>query len=116
MSTAISVANALHFIDGQEVPSLYVLYEGHARARDKDKRTSRIEPGDFFGEISLLQTSAANADVETREESRSLVVNRVEFIRFMTRNHHVALQMERLCSARLGRPIFPLERCAFEER
>lgn len=101
---------------GQEVPSLYVLYEGHARARDKNKRTSQLEPGDFFGEISLLQTSAASADVETSEESRSLVVNRVEFIRFMTRNHHVALQMERLCSQRLGRPLLPLERCAFEER
>ncbi len=101
---------------GQEVASLYVLYEGHARARDKDKRTSQLAPGDFFGEISLLQTSAANADVDTKEEARSLVVNRVEFIRFMTRNHHVALQMERLCSQRLGRPLFPLERCAFEER
>jgi CRP-like cAMP-binding protein len=101
---------------GQEVPSLYVLYEGHAQARDKQKRTSPLQPGDFFGEISLLQTSAASADVEAREEARSLVVNRVEFIRFLTRNHHVALQMERLCSRRLGRPIFPLERTAFDER
>jgi len=101
---------------GEEVPNLYVLYVGHARSRDEKKRTSRINPGDFFGEISLLQTSAATADVEAREEARSLVINRVEFIRFMTRNHQVALQLERLCSRRLGRPIFPLERCAFGER
>jgi CRP-like cAMP-binding protein len=101
---------------GQEVPSLYVLYEGHARARDKHQRTSTLNPGDFFGEVNLLQTSAAGADVDAREGARSLVVDRLEFIRFMTRNHHVALQMERLCTRRLGRPIFPLERTAFEER
>jgi CRP-like cAMP-binding protein len=101
---------------GQEVPSLYVLYEGHARTRDDHKRTARLNPGDFFGEISLLQTSVATTDVETKDEARSLVVNRVEFIRFMARNHQVALQMERLCSRRLGRPIFPLERTAFSER
>lgn len=101
---------------GQEVLNLYVLYEGEARARDKHKHTSTLQPGDLFGEISLLQTSAAIADVETKEEARSLVVNRLEFIRFMTRSHHVALQMERIGSQRLGRPIFPLERTAFEER
>ncbi len=33
----------------------------------------------------------------------------------MTRSHHVALQMERLGSQRLGHPIFPLEHIAFEE-
>ena len=98
---------------GQEVPNLYVLYEGHARTRDDRRRTSRLNPGDFFGEIHLLQTSTATADIETKDEARSLVVNRLDFIRFMARNHHVALQMERLCSQRLGRPVFPLQRCAF---
>jgi len=99
---------------GQEVGNLYVLYEGRARAVDRDKRAARIEPGDFFGEISLLQTSAAHADVESHDDSRSLVVNRLEFIRFMARNHSVALQMERLCSKRLGRPLFPLDRLSLK--
>ena len=59
----------------------------------------------------------ATADVGSlQEDTRSLVVNRLDFIRFMTRSHHVALQMERIGSQRLGRPIFPLERCAVEDR
>jgi CRP-like cAMP-binding protein len=91
---------------------LYVLYEGHARTFQGKKMVGSINPGDFFGEISLLQTSAATADVESNDDSRCLVVNRVEFIRFMSRNHHVALQMERLCSKRLGHPVFPLDRHA----
>jgi CRP-like cAMP-binding protein len=101
---------------GEEVSNLYVLYEGRARALDRNKRSARINPGDFFGEISLLQTSAAVADVESRDDSRSLVVNRLEFIRFMARNHQVALQMERLCSKRLGRPLFPLDRLSLGHR
>ncbi len=101
---------------GQEVRSLYVLCEGRARAFDHGKSLGRLEPGDFFGEISLLQTSAAVADIETNEGARSLVVTRPEFIRFMSHNHHVALQMERLCSKRLGRPIFPLDRHSREGR
>jgi CRP-like cAMP-binding protein len=103
-------------IQGQEVGSLYVLYEGRARAVRDKKAIGKLNPGDFFGEISLLQTSGATADVETKDDSRCLVVNRVEFIRFLSRNHHVALQLERLCSARLGRPIFPLDAHSFDVR
>ncbi len=114
--TASHAAGGRIIARGQEVPSLYVLYQGHARARGDRRLTGQLNPGDFFGEISLLQTSVATADVETKDEARSLVVNRVEFIRFMARHHLVALQMERLCSRRLGRPIFPLARSAFNER
>jgi CRP-like cAMP-binding protein len=116
VATANHAAGGRIIKRGQEVPNLYVLYEGRARALDRNKRGARINPGDFFGEISLLQTSAAVADVESKDDSRSFVVNRMEFIRFMSRNHHVALQMERLCSKRLGRPLFPLDRLSFEQR
>jgi CRP-like cAMP-binding protein len=112
-STATHAAGGKIIRRGEEVGNLFVLYHGRARALNGRKSLGRIEPGDFFGEISLLQTSPAMADVETNEESRSLVVNRIEFIRFMSRNHHVALQMERLCSKRLGRPIFPMDGGAF---
>jgi hypothetical protein len=115
IATASHAAGGRIIKRGQEVPNLYVLYEGRARALDRNKRGARINPGDFFGEISLLQTSAAVADVESRDDSRSFVVNRMEFIRFMSRNHHVALQMERLCSKRLGRPLFPLDRLSCEQ-
>lgn len=94
---------------GQEVRNLYVLYEGRARALEGAKQVGKLRPGDVFGEISLLQASVATVDVEASDDSRCLVIDRVEFIRFMSRNHHVALQMERLCSKRLGRPIFPLD-------
>ena len=95
---------------------VHVLYDGEARTIKDRKPIGKFAPGDFFGEINLLQTSAASADVESKEDSRCLLINRVEFIRFLSRNHHVALQMERLCSHRLGRPIFPLSRESFDVR
>lgn len=107
VATASHAAGGRIIARGQEVPNLYVLYEG--RAQERSKGGARIKPGDIFGETSLLQTSAAPADVECRDDSRSLVVSRLEFIRFMVRNHHVALQMERQCSKRLGHPLFPLD-------
>jgi len=115
-STATHSAGGKIIIQGQEVGCLHVLYEGRARAVKNRRPVGSLRPGDFFGEISLLQTSAATADVETVEETRCLVVNRIEFIRFMSRNQHVALQLERLCSKRLGRPIFPLDRQSFDVR
>ncbi|MCX6953158.1 MAG: cyclic nucleotide-binding domain-containing protein, partial [Verrucomicrobia bacterium] len=109
-STATHAPGGKIILQGQEVGSLHVLYEGRARALKNRKPVGRLSPGDFFGEISLLQTSAATADVETIEETRCLVVNRIEFIRFLSRNQHVALQLERLCTKRLGHPIFQLDR------
>jgi len=114
--TATHSAGGKIIIQGQEVGSLHVLYEGKARTVKDRQLIASLRPGDFFGEISLLQTSAATADVETTEETRCLVVNRVEFIRFLARNQHVALQLERFCSKRLGRPIFPLDHESFDVR
>jgi CRP-like cAMP-binding protein len=94
---------------GREVRGVFVLYEGRARALQGCKQVGRIRPGDYFGEISTLQGSAATADVEAQDDCRCLVVDRLEFIRFMVRNHHVALQVEQVCSDRLGRSIFPLD-------
>ncbi len=115
-TTATHSAGGKIILQGQEVGSLHVLYEGQARALKDRKPVARLRPGDFFGEISLLQTSAATADVETTEDTSCLVVNRVEFIRFISRNQHVALQLERLCSKRLGHPIFPLDHQSFDVR
>jgi CRP-like cAMP-binding protein len=114
VSTTTHSAGGKIIIQGQEVGSLHVLYEGRARTMKNRRAVGSLQPGDFFGEISLLQTSVATADVETTEETRCLVVDRIEFIRFLARNQHVALQLERLCSKRLGRPVFPLDHKSFE--
>jgi CRP-like cAMP-binding protein len=101
---------------GQQVVNLCILYEGRARALRGSKQIGTLKPGDMFGEISVLQSSAATADVEIRDEARLLLINRADFIRFIARNYRVALMVERLCSRRLGYPIFPLDGDAFQDR
>ena len=67
-----------------------------------------IHAGEFFGEIGLMQNSAPNASVSALLGTRCLRIPRTELLRFVTHNYTVALELERVSSERLGRPIFPL--------
>lgn len=100
--------------EGDEVRMLAVIYQGKARALRGSKPIGVIRLGEVMGEISLLQRSAATAGVVAVEDTRCLLVDRAQFVRFMSRNYHVALQVERIASRRLGRAIFPLSRNSFE--
>ncbi|MFA6960293.1 MAG: cyclic nucleotide-binding domain-containing protein [Opitutaceae bacterium] len=94
----------------------YILYDGVAQVRSDSSLISRLKSGNFFGEISLLQNSVAIADVVAQGQVRCLQIDRTSFLRFMTHNHHVALQLEKISSRRLGYPIFPLETVRFDVR
>lgn len=94
--------------EGEDTKWFYIVYDGVAQVRRGEKLVSRLKSGDFFGEISLLQNSAAVANVVAQGSARCLQIDRNSFLRFMTHNHHVALALERISSARLGHPIFPL--------
>lgn len=112
--TAIYPAGTRIIDEGGEVRMLAVVYHGKARALRGSRPIGIIRPGEVMGEISLLQCSAASAGVEAVEETRCLLVDRSQFIRFMSRNHRVALHVERIASRRLGYPIFPLSPSLFE--
>jgi CRP-like cAMP-binding protein len=91
----------------------YILYDGVAQVLRGEKLLARLKAGDFFGEIGLLQNSVAQATVKAQGEVQCLQIDRSSFLRFMTHNHHVALELERISSARLGHPIFPLRSAPF---
>jgi len=100
--------------EGEETRALFIVYEGSARVLRGPRQIGRVKTGGYLGEIGLLQSSAATADVEVREDTRCLVVDKVDFMRFMAHNYNVALQVERVSSKRLGRPIFPLAAHSFD--
>jgi CRP-like cAMP-binding protein len=95
--------------EGEDPRWFYIVYQGTAHVRRRDRSIARLKAGDFFGEISLLQSSTATAEVVAQGEVRCLQIDRNSFLRFMTHNHHVALALERISSARLGHPVFPLD-------
>lgn len=88
--------------------SFYVILEGEAFVMIGGKRVAVIHPGGYFGEIGLLQNSNATAKVVAQVGTRCLSIPRVDFLRFVAHNYSVALELERVSSKRLGRPIFPL--------
>ncbi len=93
--------------------NFFIIFEQDATVTRNGRRLAVIHAGDFFGEIGLLQNSASNAQVSAKQDMRCLSISRVEFLRFVTHNHTVALELERVSSKRLGRPIFPLKKGNF---
>lgn len=109
-------ADEIIVADRQDSHQFFLIYEGRVLVQRENKTLSRLRIGSFFGEIGLLQNSAAVSDVVTREATRCLVITKSDFLRFMTHNPLVGLQLEEISSMRLGHPIFPLSVGSFEVR
>jgi len=99
---------------GQESRAFYVLFEGEAKVMRAGKKIGRIRPGGYIGEIGILQNSETTADVEAVDDCLCFIVNRSEFLRFISHNYTVALQIEGIASARLGRSLYPLDPFSFD--
>ncbi len=106
-------AGGVIFPENEFNENFFIIFEQDAIVSRNNRRLATIHAGDFFGEIGLLQNSASNALVSAKQDMRCLSISRVEFLRFVTHNHTVALELERVSSKRLGRPIFPLKKGNF---
>ena len=95
--------------EGRTVEDFFVIFQGNARVSSASRQLATISAGEFFGEIGLMQNSSPNASVTALYGTRCLRIPRIELMRFVTHNYTVALELERVSSARLGRPLFPLK-------
>ncbi|HYM92129.1 MAG TPA: cyclic nucleotide-binding domain-containing protein [bacterium] len=64
---------------GERGHQLFVIVEGRAVARVGRGRTVRLGPGEFFGEMSLVDGGPCAATVEAATDMRLLVVGHREF-------------------------------------
>jgi len=94
--------------------NFFVLFEGEAVTTRRGTKLGRVRAGHFFGEIGLLQNSTPTAQITAQGGARCLCIRRREFLRFVTHNYSVAIELERVSSDRLGHPIFPLTPGAFQ--
>ncbi|HMD61557.1 MAG TPA: cyclic nucleotide-binding domain-containing protein, partial [Opitutaceae bacterium] len=99
--------------EGQSVEDFFIIFQGTARVTQKGRQVAIIRAGEFFGEIGLMQNSSPNATVIAFQGTRCLSIPRIELLRFVTHNYTVALEIERVSSERLGRPLFPLDQGDF---
>ena len=64
---------------GDPGDSFYVLLEGEADVEVDGSRRPALRPGDFFGEISMLDRGPATATVVTRTPAHLLVMSHSQF-------------------------------------
>ncbi len=69
---------------GERGHQLFVIVEGQAVARVGRGRTVRLGPGEFFGEMSLVDGGPCSATVEAATDMRLLVVGHREFWALLT--------------------------------
>jgi CRP-like cAMP-binding protein len=95
--------------EGQAVEDFFIIFQGDAQVNQGNRQLAVVHSGEFFGEIGLMQNSSPSASVTARNGTRCLSISRTELLRFVTHNYTVALELERVSSERLGRPLFPLK-------
>ncbi len=87
---------------GDMTDSLYILISGSARVMNSDEEgreviLSLLAPGDFFGEMGLIDGSPRSADVVAAEPCELLVISKADFRNCLQENFDVALNiMKRL--------------------
>ena len=114
--SAIQASSLNEFVvrSGYSNQFLHIVYEGSFNVVKDGKEIAKLEIGDIFGEISLLQNTVSVADVISAEESRSLSIHKENFLRFIGHDFFVGLQFERISSERLKHPVFPVQERLFE--
>ncbi len=80
---------------------LFVIVEGRAIAKTPRGRTVQLGPGQFFGEIGLIDGGPRSATVEASTPMRLLVVGHREFWELLAEAPPIAKRIMRTLSQRL---------------
>ena len=89
---------------GEPGDTFYVLVEGEAKVKDANGRTlSRLIPGDFFGEISLMDGGPRTATVVAETNLTTLALSRKDFSALLQSEPKVTVGLLKHASALLRR-------------
>lgn len=103
------MAGATVVKEGEDGDTFYVILGGEAKVVHRSGRTAnRLYPGDFFGEISLLDGGARTASVVSETPISTLALRRKDFMKLLEVEPEVAVKLLRHAAALLRR----LERSA----
>lgn len=87
--------------EGDSGQELFVIVDGQATVTGTRGRTNRLGPGDFFGEMSLLDGGPRSATVQADSTMRLLVVGRREFWQLLTAAPPLTLKIMSTLSRRV---------------
>lgn len=98
--------NAVLIHEGDLSDSLYVILKGKVKvyASDEDGKEIILNiqgPGEYFGELALIDAAPRSASVMTMEPSKLAVVSRADFENFLTLHPSVAIELIRSLAQRV---------------
>ena len=90
--------------EGEPGDTFYVLIEGEAKVKDANGRLlSRLIPGDFFGEISLMDGGPRTATVVAETNLTALALSRKDFSALLRSEPKVTVGLLKHAAALLRR-------------
>jgi len=94
---------AEHYIvlQGQVGSGLYVIMRGGARVLSGSRELARLGPGDFFGELAVIDQEPRTASVQATEETVCLGLASWDLLRLLESDSTLALNLIRALTARL---------------
>ena len=98
--------DAVIFEDGSVGDYMYLILEGQVKITKmsddgREKILEILEPGDFFGEMSLLDREPRSASVKTTRACLLLALSRQDFLDLLRQNPDVSMEMIRVLSRRV---------------
>jgi CRP/FNR family cyclic AMP-dependent transcriptional regulator len=95
---------------GKKCESLFILLAGRARvvvtdSRDREVILATMHPGDYVGEMSLIDHEPHSATVEAEVQTDALVLGGAEFNRCLQENNSTVAAVMKGLVQRLRRPI-----------
>ena len=94
--------------EGASGDAFFIILEGQAEVRRGGKPVATMWPGDFFGEISLLDGGPRTATVSAQTSLRCLVLLHEEFLRLRASDGACAAKILRGAARRLRQMDHPL--------
>jgi len=93
------------FREGETGREMYVIQSGKIdiikRVRDKEKLLATLVPGDFFGEMSVLNNNPRSASAVVSESAKVLVVEPKMFESMIRNNVEIAIRIIKMLAKRL---------------
>jgi len=87
--------------EGQYGGDFFILLSGAAAVTRADKRLATMTPGDFFGEIALVDGGKRTATVTTSELSRCLVLGPRQFQSVLHQDAEIVMNVMKALATRV---------------
>ena len=108
------------FLQGEAGTSLYIVAAGQVKialtsADGAEVMLARLGPGEFFGELALLDGEPRSADAVATEASELLLLPRAAFLGLIEARPAIAMRLLTLVSRRLRQDVAVVQDVAFRD-